>query len=90
MTTIEELRAAGVRRVTLNLFVDEDGDAVWSCYLAANHVGKRDKGVGVEFTGSTPDEAIAAALGKVSKRREDRTVELEAIAAASAALEVRR
>lgn len=85
MTTIESLRAAGVRRVTLNLFVDDEGAPVWSCYLAANHVGKRDKGVAVEFTGASPDEALEAALGRIAKRREDRTGELEAIAASAAA-----
>lgn len=84
MTTIEELRAAGVRRVTLNLFVDEDGDAVWSCYLAADFTGKNDRGVGLEFTGATPEAALETALGKISKRRQDRATELEAIAVAAA------
>lgn len=80
MITIEELRAAGVRRVTLNLFVSDDGAPAWSCYLAADFTGKNDRGVGLEFTGATPDDALMAALGKVSKRRQDRAAELELIA----------
>ena len=66
--TREDLLAAGVRRVTLNLFLDED-EPRWSCTVAADLAGKVDRGVSVEGSGATPAEAMNSALGGITGRR---------------------
>lgn len=73
----DELRHAGVRRVTLNYFVGEKPD-LWTCYVAAFRESAEDAGAGVGGSGETIEDAVRDALAKLPDRRRELSAEITA------------